>query len=178
MAVHFIPNPHSWPTSEVRFQTDYLSLLQRAKQTHGARQPDAPGAAPVSPSLVPALPEPLPPTTSSIATSEELSFFDRAKKVIGNKNTMNEFLKLCNLFSQDLIDRTMLVHRAQSFIGGNPDLFKWFKDWVGYEEKDVLVENRAKVPSGRISLSNCRGLGPSYRLLPKRVRAIVLLSLA
>lgn len=110
-----------------------------------------------------------------MATSEELSFFDRAKKVIGNKNTMNEFLKLCNLFSQDLIDRTTLVTRARSFIGGNPDLYKWFQEWVGYDEKDILIENRAKIPSGRISLSNCRGLGPSYRLLPKRVSSLLLL---
>jgi len=122
---------------------------------------------PVSPSLVPALPAPIAPTTSA-ATSEELSFFDRAKKAISNKNTMNEFLKLCNLFSQDLIDGTTLIHRARAFIGGNPDLMKWFQDFVGYDEKDILIENRARIPTGRVSLSNCRGLGPSYRLLPKR----------
>ena len=125
---------------------------------------------PASPTLIPALPSPIPPTTSSAATSEELSFFDRAKKAISNKNTFNEFLKLCNLFSQDLVDRTVLVHRARSFIGTNPELMKWFQDFVGYDEKDVIVDNRARIPGGRVSLSNCRGLGPSYRLLPKRVR--------
>jgi len=125
---------------------------------------------PASPTLVPALPSPIPPTTSSAATSEELSFFDRAKKAISNKNTFNEFLKLCNLFSQDLVDRTVLVHRARSFIGTNPELMKWFQDFIGYDEKDVIVENKARIPGGRVSLSNCRGLGPSYRLLPKRVR--------
>jgi hypothetical protein len=125
---------------------------------------------PASPTLIPALPSPIPPTTSSAATSEELSFFDRAKKSISNKNTFNEFLKLCNLFSQDLVDRTVLVHRARSFIGTNPELMKWFQDFIGYDEKDVIVENKARIPGGRVSLSNCRGLGPSYRLLPKRVR--------
>ena len=125
---------------------------------------------PASPTLIPALPSPIPPTTSSAATSEELSFFDRAKKAISNKNTFNEFLKLCNLFSQDLVDRTVLVHRARSFIGTNPELMKWFQEFVGYDEKDVIVENKARIPGGRVSLSNCRGLGPSYRLLPKRVR--------
>ena len=124
---------------------------------------------PASPTLIPALPSPIPPTTSSAATSEELSFFDRAKKSISNKNTFNEFLKLCNLFSQDLVDRTVLVHRARSFIGTNPELMKWFQDFIGYDEKDVIVENKARIPGGRVSLSNCRGLGPSYMLLPKRV---------
>ncbi|KAG8624101.1 hypothetical protein KVT40_009077 [Elsinoe batatas] len=144
------------------------SVVKKAKHTGGMRLDET---AAVSPTLVPALPEPMPPTSKSSATNDELSFFDRAKKTIGNKNTMNEFLKLCNLFTQDLIDKTTLVHRARSFIGSNPELFKWFTTWVGYEDADALViENRARHPSGRVMLSNCRGLGPSYRLLPKRER--------
>ena len=143
---------------------------KRMKQTH---QPAAKGqdAPPSSPTLVPALPSPIAPTTTSAATHEELAFFDRAKKTIGNKNTMNEFLKLCNLFSQDMIDRTALVYRAKAFIGSNPELMKWFQDFVGYDENDVTIENKAReqtVPGGRVSLSNCRSYGPSYRLLPKR----------
>nr|OQO24622.1 hypothetical protein B0A51_09602 [Rachicladosporium sp. CCFEE 5018] len=140
---------------------------KRAKQAHAmAKAAEQP---PSSPTLIPALPFPLPPTTSTLATSEELSFFDRAKKAIANKNTFNEFLKLCNLFSQDLIDRTTLIHKSRAFVGSNTDLMKWFMDFVGYEEKDILVENKPRIPGGRVSLSNCRGLGPSYRLLPKRM---------
>ncbi|KAF4555812.1 Sin3a C-terminal domain-containing protein [Elsinoe fawcettii] len=144
------------------------SVVKKAKHSGGMRLDEA---AAVSPTLVPSLPEPMPPTSKTSATSDELGFFDRVKKTIGNKNTMNEFLKLCNLFTQDLIDKTTLVHRARSFIGSNPELFKWFTTWVGYEDSDALViENRARHPSGRVMLSNCRGLGPSYRLLPKRER--------
>lgn len=149
-------------------QTGNKRQKQAQHQTTGGRTEQTMQA--VSPSLVPNLPAPIAPTTSA-ATSEELGFFDRAKKVISNKNTMNEFLKLCNLFSQDLIDATTLVHRAQAFIGGNPDLMKWFKEFLGYSEQDILIQNKARIPSGRVSLSNCRGLGPSYRLLPKRERA-------
>lgn len=105
----------------------------------------------------------------SAASAEELAFFDRVKKYIGNKSTMNEFLKLCNLFSQDLIDRNVLVHKVSNFIGGSADLMNWFKAFVGYEGVDEVIDNRPKAPTGRVALSNCRGLGPSYRLLPKRV---------
>ena len=146
---------------------------KRLKQTHPQAGKGPSDQPPPSPTLIPRLPEPLPPTTTSAATHEELSFFDRAKKAIGNKNTMNEFLKLCNLFSQDFIDRSTLVYRAKAFIGTNAELMKWFQDFVGYDEKDIVIENKARepvVPGGRISLSNCRGLGPSYRLLPKRER--------
>jgi paired amphipathic helix protein Sin3a len=141
-------------------------------------KPNAPDVPAVSPTLTPIMPEPLPPTATSSATAEELAFFDRAKKFIANKSGMNEFLKLCNLFSQDLIDRNVLVHKASSFIGGSPDLMNWFKLFVGYEEvEEVEVDNRPKPPSDKVVLSNCRGLGPSYRLLPKRVRLISLLLL-
>src|SRR5690348_2861908 len=98
------------------------NLSKRNKTGHAAKQaiPDGP---PVSPTLTPALPEPIPPTVTTSPTQDELGFFDRAKKFIGNKNTFNEFLKLCNLYSQDLIDKQLLIYRAQSFIGGNQELF-------------------------------------------------------
>lgn len=125
---------------------------------------------PTSPTLIPSLPTPLAPTTTSAATSDEMAFFDKAKKAIGNKNVYNEFLKLCNLFTQDLIDRNALLYRVKQFIGGNQELVKWFEDWIGYDVRDQIVENRPRIAPGRVMLSNCRGLGPSYRLLPKRER--------
>ncbi|KAG9232420.1 putative paired amphipathic helix protein pst1 [Amylocarpus encephaloides] len=144
------------------------SINKRTKLGNGKQNaPDAPA---VSPTLTPVLPEPLPPTSTSAASQEELAFFDRVKKYIGSKSTMNEFLKLCNLFSQDLIDRNVLIHKVSVFIGGNPDLMNWFKSFVGYEGQDEVIDNRPQPPTGKVSLSNCRGLGPSYRLLPKRER--------
>lgn len=103
-----------------------------------------------------------------MASTEELAFFDRVKKFIGNKQTYNEFLKLLNLFSQDLIGKDMLVDKVQNFIGGNKELMDWFKRFVGWEGRDEVVDN---VPRSlnKVRLSVCRGLGPSYRLLPKLV---------
>jgi paired amphipathic helix protein Sin3a len=63
----------------------------------------------------------------------------------------------------------VLVHKVSNFIGGNPDLMNWFKVFVNYEGNDEVIDNRPKAPTSRVALSNCRGLGPSYRLLPKRV---------
>ncbi|KAK8164263.1 hypothetical protein IWX90DRAFT_487539 [Phyllosticta citrichinensis] len=141
-------------------------MAKRPKQ-HGAKQPGIADGPAVSPTLTPAPPEPLPPTTTLAAQSDELAFFDRVKKYISNKNTMNEFLKLCNLFSNDLIDKSLLLHRAQSFIGGNPELMNWFRKFLEFEKEEDKLENRPKPPSGRVALSNCRGLGPSYRQLPR-----------
>lgn len=121
-----------------------------------------------SPTLVPQLPEPLPPFPSLSTTQEELGFFDRAKKQIGNRASYAEFMKLLNLFSQDLIDKYTLVDRVGSFIGGSPDLMKYFKDWLDIEDQDEVVEARVRPDTGRVNLSHCRALGPSYRHLPKR----------
>jgi paired amphipathic helix protein Sin3a len=115
------------------------------------------------------MPEPLPPTNTTTPLPDELSFFDRVKKFLGNKNTMNEFLKLCNLFSQDLIDKQLFIYRAQAFIGGNQELFTWFKRFMG-EIDEAGNTIRPKTVNSRVSLSNCRSFGPSYRLLPKRER--------
>ena len=102
--------------------------------------------------------------------SEEIAFFDRVKKFLANKSTFNEFLKLCNLFSQDLIDKNTLVHKADQFIGHSHDLMGFFKKFVLYNGADELIENKPVQSDTKVSLSNCRALGPSYRLLPKRER--------
>ncbi|KAI1298535.1 hypothetical protein F5Y03DRAFT_367635 [Xylaria venustula] len=138
---------------------------KRTKLNHKPLATDTPT---IEPTLTPVLPGPLPPTSSANATQEEIGFFDKVKKYIGNRSTMNEFLKLCNMYSQSLIDTNELVHKASQFIGGNPELMAFFKTFVGYEGLDEMIENRPRPPSGKVSLSNCRGVGPSYRLLPRR----------
>lgn len=127
-------------------------------------------APPVSPSLVPNLPSPMPPTKDVSGISEQLTFFDRVKKFVADKKTFNEFLKLCNLFTQDLIDKNTLMHKAYNFIGGNAELVNWFKNFIQFDGRDEIIENKPKIPGDKVVLSNCRGLGPSYRLLPKRER--------
>lgn len=163
-----------------------LPGLKRGKHSHLAApqqpatapnaQPSAtkyvpqPDNTPVEPMLVPQLPEPLQPTSSLAPSGDELAFFDRVKKHISNKNSMTEFLKLCNLYSNDLIDKNLLVFRAQNFIGGSPELFEFFKRFINYDGRDQLIENRARPASGRVNLNNCRSLGQSYRHLPQRER--------
>ncbi|KAL3478963.1 hypothetical protein BJX99DRAFT_94183 [Aspergillus californicus] len=145
------------------------SANKRAKVHHS--KPSQAEIPAVSPTLVPALPEPIQPTFSLTPTQEEFAFFDRVKKYIGNKQTFSEFLKLCNLYSTDLIDRHVLVKRAGNYIGNNPELMAWFKRFMHVEEpEDKLIEAKPKQEPGVVNLSHCRSLGPSYRLLPKRER--------
>ncbi|KAJ3087675.1 Transcriptional regulatory protein sin3 [Quaeritorhiza haematococci] len=99
------------------------------------------------------------------STLEELEFFDRVKRAIANKATYNEFLKVLNLFSQEIIDAKTLVERVEPFLGRHSDLFKWFKEFVKYEDDQYIVNQPAE-RSGP-DLTNCRQSGHSYRMLPQ-----------
>ena len=79
-------------------------------------------------------------------------------------------MKLCNLFSQGIIDKNTLAHKAEAFFGQNADLLAFFRNFVEYSGADEVIENRPVQSSTKVVLSNCRALGPSYRLLPKRER--------
>lgn len=138
---------------------------KRPKLSHKPLAADAPS---IEPTLTPVMPEPLPPNTHHGVQAEELAFFDKVKKYMSNRATMNEFLKLCNMYSQSLINENDLVHKASSFIGGNPELMAFFKNFLNYEGGDEMIENKPKPPTEKVSLSNCRASGPSYRLLPRR----------
>lgn len=150
------------------------SSIRGAPQVVSTRQKSAtPSSSAVAvktnPTLVAGIPEPVPPSAVSKASSllEELSFFDKVKKAIGNKQTYNEFLKMLNLFSQDIIDKETLVERVESFLGdNNQDLTNWFKQFVGYEEATQHMED-ITFRKHQIELSLCKSYGPSYRQLPK-----------
>ncbi|KAL2271241.1 hypothetical protein VTJ83DRAFT_612 [Remersonia thermophila] len=140
---------------------------KRAKLSHkpGAAEPSL-----IEPTLTPVMPEPLAPTPFAVSTQDDLAFFEKVKKHINNRTAMTEFLKLLNMYTQDLIDKDVLLFKANHFMGGNPELLGALKAMVRAESPDGPVDNRPDPPTGRVSLSNCRGFGPSYRLLPKRER--------
>lgn len=140
---------------------------KRPKLSHARATGDASS---IEPTLTPVMPEPYAPRTSATSNHEEIAFFERVKKFLSNRSSMNEFLKLCNLFSQNIIDKNTLFHKGAQFIGANPDLMTFWKTFVGVDTQDVVIENQPAPPTEKLSLSNCRGYGPSYRLLPKRER--------
>lgn len=144
-----------------------VAANKRAKLAHKGALDVAPL---VEPTLTPVMPGPLPRVGYIQDTQDGLNFFERVKKFLPNRTTMNEFLKLINLYRLGLIELNVLVTKSHSFIGGNAELFNWFKNFVGYTGEDEVVDNQPAPPSGKVSLSNCRGFGPSYRLLPRRER--------
>ena len=62
-----------------------------------------------------------------MASVDEVAFFDRVKKHLDDRTTYIEFLKLLNLYTQDVIDIGTLVDRAALFLGPQSDLLATFK---------------------------------------------------
>jgi paired amphipathic helix protein Sin3a len=118
--------------------------------------------------------QPLPPKKKpktakpeKLSTAEELDFFEKCKKVIGNKTTYNEFLKILNLFTQEIIEAKVLIERVEPFLGKSPELFDWFKKFVKYDEDDIIYNIPAdKAP---VDLRTCRQSGHSYRRMPNSI---------
>eukprot|EP00842_Homolaphlyctis_polyrhiza_P000610 jgi/Hompol1/154/HPOL_005247-RA len=102
-----------------------------------------------------------------LANIEEIEFFEKCKRHIGNKASHNEFLKILNLFSQEIIEPKTLIERVEPFLSRAPDLLDWFKKFVKYEEEEIIYNIPAERPE--IDMRNCRRSGHSYRKLPKDI---------
>lgn len=113
-------------------------------------------------------------------TPEEKVFFDRIAEFIDDKFAYYEFLKLLNLYTQEIIDLPTLVSRAWLFLGSAPDLWLDFREVVGWkdganvngrviENGEWIVENVPVIERRTADLTRCEAAGPSYRRLPKHV---------
>ncbi len=104
---------------------------------------------------------------------DEYLFFERAKKALDSGGTYEEFLKLLNLFSRDIIDMKTLVERSEVFLGDG-DLLTQFKEMINFEDTLGREEGppgslRTAAPDYYAALPPMDGHGPSYRRLPESV---------
>ena len=116
--------------------------------------------------LVPQFPEPLGPPPKLTVSADEVALFEKLKKNMNNKASYNEFLKLINMYTNDIIDKTTLVQRVEPFFTGSQEQFAFFKAFVKYTGNDETIDN---IPAAkpRVDLNHCKKFGPSYRQLPK-----------
>ncbi|KAG0143975.1 hypothetical protein CROQUDRAFT_65528 [Cronartium quercuum f. sp. fusiforme G11] len=120
-----------------------------------------------------------------VIAKEELVFFHHVKTYFADQTTYIEFLKIINLFTQDLIDLNILVSKIKPFLINCPDLWSRFTDVVGWREDSALTPSKRKgsangLPepkkpchrpalntrpvSGSDAIPDC---GPSYRQVPE-----------
>lgn len=107
-------------------------------------------------------------------TFSEFAFFEKVRKALKNPELYDNFLRCLVLFNQEVISRSELVQLASNFLGKYPELFQWFKEFLGYKDSSPMetVTNVKERTSGElhhleIDYSSCKRYGTSYRALPK-----------
>uniref|UniRef100_A0AAZ3Q0Z6 Paired amphipathic helix protein Sin3a n=1 Tax=Oncorhynchus tshawytscha TaxID=74940 RepID=A0AAZ3Q0Z6_ONCTS len=101
----------------------------------------------------------------------ESMFFEKVRKALRNAEAYDNFLRCLVIFNQEVISRAELVQLVLPFLGRFPELFNWFKNFLGYRE----MSHTERYPKERalegiameIDYASCKRLGSSYRALPK-----------
>ncbi|WWC68464.1 uncharacterized protein I206_102392 [Kwoniella pini CBS 10737] len=160
----------------------------QAKKSKGGQRGESPSIDDNEP--VPSLSTGNHPQT--LASPDEVAFFDKVKKAIDDKVVYHEFLKLINLFVQDMIDTKTLLERAFYFIGEAPEVWANFQKVVGASADgkpppnpstaqggygfggmigvdNQIVENIPMLERVKpdLAASHVKSYGPSYRKLPR-----------
>jgi paired amphipathic helix protein Sin3a len=150
-----------------------IGILQTKKQKQSHESPSfSPAVAVMPPPAQPiASTSTLPP--QPVSQQDKLLFFDRAKKHLESREIYDEFLKLLNLFSKEIIDAKALVTNAQVFLGDG-ELLTEFIDLVGCEDPRVKptgppgsLRTGAGYSEALLASLVDEGQGPSYRRLPE-----------
>jgi paired amphipathic helix protein Sin3a len=126
-----------------------------------------------------------------------VAFFDKVKKFIDDKTTYHEFLKVINLWVQDMIELKVLLDRAQLFIGESGEVWTMFKKMIGTDDAGNSPPNPVSAQGGYgfggmigvdqqvventpmldrikpdLNATKVKTCGPSYRKLPQSVSYI------
>lgn len=108
------------------------------------------------------------------SSPDDVLFFEHTRKALASRDAYDDFLKLLDLFTRDVIDSRTLIRRAERFLGDG-ELMASFKDLMGWDDR---AGNIAYGPPGSIRTGPPEALtaapvddgqGPSYRKLPESV---------
>ncbi|XP_042351795.1 SIN3 transcription regulator family member Aa isoform X1 [Plectropomus leopardus] len=101
----------------------------------------------------------------------ESLFFEKVRKALRSAEAYDNFLRCLVIFNQEVISRAELVQLALPFLGKFPELFNWFKNFLGYREMSHIEtypkERATEGIAMEIDYASCKRLGSSYRALPK-----------
>uniref|UniRef100_A0A8C9TBX8 SIN3 transcription regulator family member A n=1 Tax=Scleropages formosus TaxID=113540 RepID=A0A8C9TBX8_SCLFO len=108
---------------------------------------------------------------SKHSVSTESLFFEKVRKALRSSEAYENFLRCLVIFNEEVISRAELVQLVLPFLGKFPELFTWFKNFLGYRESSHIEsfpkERATEGIAMEIDYASCKRLGSSYRALPK-----------
>ena len=82
-------------------------------------------------------------------------------------NQLLIFFRCLVLYTEETLNATDIVHIVVHFIGKFPELFAWFKNYVGYKDAVPTDQGRKnRVGELEINYASCKRYGASYRAHP------------
>ena len=80
---------------------------------------------------------------------------------------ISTFIRCLVLYTEETLNATDIVHIVVHFIGKFPELFAWFKNYVGYKDAVPTDQGRKnRVGELEINYASCKRYGASYRAHP------------
>lgn len=71
----------------------------------------------------------------------EFAFFEKVRKALKSPEVYENFLRCLVLFNSEVITRAELIQLTTTFLGKFPELFNWFKVFLGYKENQQTETN-------------------------------------
>lgn len=121
---------------------------------------------------------------SKHGTLAEFGFFDKVRRALGSQEVYDNFLRCLLLYNNEVIGRGELVQLVQPFLMKFPELFSWFKRFLGYKEgqtgdnwsnssglsssqsQTLQTKEKHEGMAMEIDYTTLKRLGSSYRALP------------
>ncbi|CAG7726194.1 unnamed protein product [Allacma fusca] len=108
----------------------------------------------------------------------EFAFFDKVRQLLKAPDIYENFLRCLILHNDEILSLSELLQLVTPFLSKSPDLYAWFKDFIGlndngptvYEPIPATIAKQEKLTeeqSMEIDFSTCKRLGASYCALPK-----------
>ncbi|XP_049845193.1 uncharacterized protein LOC126297921 [Schistocerca gregaria] len=122
------------------------------------------------------------------STLSDFAFFDKVRKALKNTEAYENFLRCLTLFNNEIVSSSELIQLVTPFLGKFPELFKWFKRFMGRSGNLYQLPSSSHNNASENSHSNghhpdrmiesleeidyttCKRLGASYCALPKNYR--------
>uniref|UniRef100_H2YZP7 Paired amphipathic helix protein Sin3a n=1 Tax=Ciona savignyi TaxID=51511 RepID=H2YZP7_CIOSA len=114
---------------------------------------------------------------SKHGTLSEFAYFDKVRRALRSTDAYENFVRCLLLYNNEVIGRAETVQLIQPFLIKFPELFKWFKEFMGYKESpsmemssDIVspqpIKEKHEGIAMEIDYTTLKRLGSSYRALP------------
>uniref|UniRef100_H2YZP8 Paired amphipathic helix protein Sin3a n=1 Tax=Ciona savignyi TaxID=51511 RepID=H2YZP8_CIOSA len=106
---------------------------------------------------------------SKHGTLSEFAYFDKVRRALRSTDAYENFVRCLLLYNNEVIGRAETVQLIQPFLIKFPELFKWFKEFMGYKESPSMEMSSDIKHEGiamEIDYTTLKRLGSSYRALP------------